>query len=194
MPGIPSGVMPRRMKGGSILLLLLTGHAFAHPDPSFVCTGTNWELRLGGGPIRRIPLRAEPDDLSAENFAAFSIERGNRWFAQIRDTQQTTDWWAGEIVPTVSLRDTLRWDGRILFLLADPPDSVEAQVLASTGCGDLWAGCRSVHLERGYQGRFSDIAAPHPRHGPRVRVYLGVPAGRMPADRVTGVIWRGGRP
>ena len=56
-----------------------------------------------------------------------------------------------------------------------------------------WAGCRPVHLERGYQGRFSDIAAPHPRHGPRVRVYLGVPVGRVPEDRVIGVFLKGGR-
>jgi hypothetical protein len=176
-----------------IFLCLPAGDASAKSGPVFVCTGSNWELRVGRGRIRPIPLQSDPGDVSAESFAALSIERGNRWFGYIRDTQGTTDWWAGEIVPDGSLRDTLDWEGRVLFVLADPPDTVEAQVVASTGCGDLWAGCRPVHLEKGYHGRFSDIAAPHPRHGPRVRVYLGVPAGRMPLERVMGVLWRGGR-
>ena len=176
-----------------LILFACAGDLFAKSDASLVCSGPNWELRVGRGAIRRIPLQSDPGDLSPEGFAALSIERGNRWFEYLRDTQATIDWWAGEIVPEGSLKDTLRWDGHLAFVLADPADTVTAEVVASSRCGDLWAGCQPVHLERGYQGRFADIAAPHPRRGPCVRVYLGVPVGRVPEGRVIGIFLKGGR-
>jgi hypothetical protein len=179
-----------------LLPLLLGLHAgapeLASGEP-WICSGPEWELRVAREVVGRIPLRCDPGDGSAENFAAFAIERGNRWFERIRDTQGTIDWRAGKIVPRRTLADTLEWSGRLAFVLAQPADTVAAQVIAATRCGDLWAGCLPVRLEGGFRGRFSDLAVPHPRHGAQVRVYIGVPAGRVTPDRVRGIVLLGGK-